>query len=198
MDVLVVGGFLGSGKTTLLLQLIEYAKARSAKQVPVAVLENEIGSVGIDDRVIEGKGYAVTTMLSGCACCTLAGDLVRAVDEIRTDIDPDLLVIEATGLAVPRDMKSNLETTLGIDARLCALVDASRWRRMLAPLQTLLKQQLDAADMICINKTDLVDADELRFVERSVRTFNETACSVTLSATERLSDDALARIVGER
>ncbi|WP_139652520.1 GTP-binding protein [Raoultibacter phocaeensis] len=198
MKVLIVGGFLGSGKTTLLLHLIEHEKVRSNKEVPVAVLENEIGSIGIDDRVIGGKGYAVTTMLSGCACCTLAGDLVRAVSGIRADIDPDLLVIEATGLAVPCDMKRNLEAQLGVAARICTVVDASRWRRMLVPLQTLLSQQLNDADLICINKIDLVDTEEIHFIESSVRTFNETACTLTLSVTEHVSDDALERIVGER
>ena len=135
MMVLILGGFLGSGKTTLLLQLIERVRSASDKEVPLAILENEIGSVGIDDALIASAGYQVSTMLSGCACCTLAGELPEAVMGIQRDLDPDLLVIEATGVAVPSVMAENLEKTMGIHPRVCVVVDASRWRRMQVPLK---------------------------------------------------------------
>lgn len=197
MDVLILGGFLGSGKTTLLLHLIEHVRARSGKDVPVAVLENEIGSVGIDDQVLQGKGYAVTNMLSGCACCTLSGDLPRAVGDIQHDIDPDLLVIEATGLAVPQDMKANLRKSLSLGARVCTVLDAFRWRRMLHPLRTLLQQQLKGADVVCINKTDLVDQAELDFVSQTLDAFGASNVRLLLSAGSGASEEALAKVLGE-
>ena len=196
--VLVLGGFLGSGKTTLLLEIIEHVKRRSDKDVPVAVLENEIGSVGIDDQVLKGKGYAVTNMLSRCACCTLSGDLPRAVRDIQDDLDPDLLVVEATGLAIPQDMKANLRSSLSLDARVCTLVDAFRWRRMLVPLQALLRQQLRGADVICVNKVDLVDQAELGYVFRTLDDLAPSVARVPLSAGTGVPAEAMAAILGER
>lgn len=198
MRVLVLGGFLGSGKTTLLLHLAEHAKARSEKEVPVAILENEIGSVGIDDKVLREKGYAVTDMLAGCACCTLSGDLPRAVQGIRDEFDPDLLVVEATGLAIPGDMKANLRASLSLDARICVMLDAFRWRRMLVPLQTLLSQQLREADVVCVNKVDLADREEVEYILQTLGDFNEDAERLLLSAAQGVSEDALAKILGER
>lgn len=197
MDVLILGGFLGSGKTTILLNIIEYLKARSAKDTPVAILENEIGSVGIDDQVLSNKGYAVTNMLSGCACCTLSGDLPIAVESIRLSINPDLLIIESTGLAVPESMKDNISAILSIISRICILVDASRWRRIRTPLSVLLGQQLRVADLICINKIDLVDTDEIQFIKDDIRHINDRAPFIELSAIDSVPDECIRMIVGE-
>lgn len=196
MMVLILGGFLGSGKTTLLLQLIERVRSASDKEMPVAILENEIGSVGIDDALIASAGYQVSTMLSGCACCTLAGELPGAVMGIQRDLDPDLLVIEATGVAVPSVMAENLEKTMGIHPRVCVVVDASRWRRMQVPLEVLLRQQLRNCDVICVNKADLVDEDEVAFVHASLDGFDQDAVRIETCASEPLSDDASCMILG--
>ncbi len=197
MKVLILGGFLGSGKTTLLLKLIESVRSESGKDMPVAILENEIGSVGIDDALIASQGYQVSTMLSGCACCTLAGELPEAVMGIQRDLDPDLLVIEATGVAVPRVMADNLVKVMGLDPRVCVIVDASRWRRMQVPLDVLLHQQLRACDVICMNKADLVDAEELAYVRASLDGYNMDALRIATSASQELSEEDARSILGE-
>lgn len=192
-----MGGFLGSGKTTLLLKLIEGIRQRSDKAIPVAVLENEIGSVGIDDALIASRGYQVSTMLSGCACCTLAGELPEAVMGIERDFAPDLLIIEATGVAVPSTMAENLRKATGASPRVCVIVDASRWRRMRVPLEVLLRQQLRACDVVCLNKADLVDEEELAFVERSLDEYEHGAVRIIMSASDELSGEAISLIMGD-
>lgn len=197
MKTVIMGGFLGSGKTTLLLKLIERIRERSDASLPVAILENEIGSVGIDDVLIASHGYQVSTMLSGCACCTLAGELPEAVMEIERDLAPDLLIIEATGVAVPSTMAENLRKATGAYPRICVIVDASRWRRMRVPLEVLLRQQLRACDVVCLNKADLVDADELAFVDRSLDDYEHGATRIVTSASGGLSEEAASLIMGD-
>lgn len=196
MNVLILGGFLGSGKTTLLLKLIERLCQMSDKDVPVAILENEIGSVGIDDGLIASRGYQVSTMLSGCACCTLAGELPEAVMGIERDLNPDLLIIEATGVAVPSVMAENLQKVMGIDPWVCVIVDASRWRRMQLPLDVLLRQQLRTCDIICMNKIDLIDEVELAYVRASLDDYNEGALRIDLCASGDLPADIVSAIMG--
>ncbi len=196
MDVVILGGFLGSGKTTILLQIIDYVRKRSAKDMPVAIIENEIGSVSVDGDVIAGAGYAVKNMLAGCACCTLLGELPDAVRGIQESLDPDVLVIEATGVAVPKSMREIIERYTGRRVRVCVVVDASRWRRILVPMGVVLGQQLKGADLICVNKVDLVDEGDAAFAESSVREMAPDARIARTSAASALARDVLALIVG--
>ena len=170
MKFLIIGGFLGSGKTSLLLELIPYMREQLGIEKTV-VLENEIGRVGIDDRVLSGAGYSVRGLFAGCVCCTMAGELTLTVKAIKEDIDPEWIVMEATGMAFPQNVKENLREVLGIDARICCLADAKRWPRLLKPMEHLLPLQLAEADTVLINKTDLVDEAALAAVFESVKSF---------------------------
>ena len=170
MRFLILGGFLGSGKTSLLLQLASYMRGTLGIEKTV-ILENEIGQVGIDDNVLSGSGYNVQGMFAGCVCCTLAGELTLTVQAIDRDIAPDWLIMEATGMAFPQNVKENLHDALEIDPRICCLVDAKRWMRLLKPMEHLLPFQLKEADTVLINKTDLVSEEELAAVHESVQSF---------------------------
>ena len=170
MKFLIIGGFLGSGKTSLLLRLA--ARMRDGLGVgKIVILENEIGQVSVDDRVLAGAGYSVRGMTAGCVCCTLAGELPLTVKAIEKDMAPDWIIMEATGMAFPQNVKENLSDTLGIDARICCLVDAKRWPRLLKPMAHLLPMQLKEADAVLINKIDLLDASALAAVRESVAGF---------------------------
>ena len=170
MNFLIIGGFLGSGKTSLLLQLAAYMRDRLGIEKTV-ILENEIGQVGIDDRVLSGAGYSVRGMLAGCVCCTMAGELPLTVQAIARDIAPQWIIMEATGMAFPQNVKENLAETLGIDSRICCIVDAKRWPRLLKPLEHLLPLQLKEADVVLLNKIDLIDESALASVRESVAGF---------------------------
>ena len=170
MKFLIIGGFLGSGKTSLLLRLA--ARMRDGLGVgKIVILENEIGQVSVDDRVLAGAGYSVRGMTAGCVCCTLAGELPLTVKAIEKDMDPDWIIMEATGMAFPQNVKENLSDTLGIDARIYCLVDAKRWPRLLKPMAHLLPMQLKEADAVLINKIDLLDETALAAVRESVAGF---------------------------
>ena len=77
MKMIIMGGFLGAGKTSLVLQMARYLAGRNPdKQAKVVILENEIGEVSIDDKILKSGGFEVQTMFSGCVCCTMAGELM--------------------------------------------------------------------------------------------------------------------------
>ena len=104
MNFLVIGGFLGSGKTSFLLQLARYmVEKRGIKKV--VLLENEVGEVGVDDKVLKGAGYQVKNMFAGCVCCTLSGSLPLTIKEIQAQLNPDLIIMETTGMAFPLEIK---------------------------------------------------------------------------------------------
>lgn len=195
-DVLILSGFLGSGKTTVLLRLIEHVRATRGEDYRIAIIENEIGSASIDTSVIAEAGYSVTEMLSGCVCCTLIGQLVPALQKLADELDPQLVILEATGMATPGIMRENIARYSGNAVRVCVLVDASRWERIRRALHPLLEGQLEAADIICVNKVDLVDETQLPSVESSVREMNDAAPLVYLSAVGEVDSGVMDAILG--
>ena len=195
MNFLIIGGFLGSGKTSLLLQLARYMSEDLGIKKTV-ILENEIGKVGIDDRVLAGAGYDVRGMFAGCVCCTMAGELSLTVKAIEQEIAPEWIIMEATGMAFPQNVQDNLRDALGLDSRICCLADAKRWPRLLKPMEHLLPLQLKNADTVLINKTDLIDGDALRSVEESVSGFCERAKIFKVCLNENVGTDVLDSILG--
>ena len=196
MNLLIIGGFLGAGKTSLLLRLIPYMRERLGVEKTV-ILENEIGKVGIDDRILSGAGYSVKGLFAGCVCCTMAGELSLTVQAIEKEIAPDWILMEATGMAFPQNVKENLKETLGLDARICCLVDAKRWSRLLKPMEHLLPLQLKEADVVLINKIDTVDADSLISVTESVKGFCEPESELfPVSLEGKIDAQILDRILG--
>ena len=195
-DVLILSGFLGSGKTTVLLRLIEHVHATRGEGYRIAIVENEIGSASIDSGIVAEAGYSVTELLSGCVCCTLIGQLVPALQKMTDELDPSLIILEATGVAVPGTMRKSIERYGGNAVRVCTLVDASRWEKIVRALSILLEGQLESADVVCVNKVDLVDEERLEAVESSVREMNGTAPIVRMSATDPVDATVLDMIVG--
>lgn len=194
--IFILGGFLGSGKTTVLLQLTQWLSKQSNKETPVAILENEIGEVDVDGSAVGSKGYAVTSLYAGCACCSLLGQLPDAVEGIFCEFDPDVLIIEATGVAVPSSMAEVL-TSHASNVRTCVLVDASRWQRIRVPLEHLLRGQLESADVIVVNKCDLVDVHDLEGIKNEALEY-AGACKpiVFVSAAASISDADMTFIAG--
>jgi G3E family GTPase len=196
VKVLILGGFLGSGKTTALMQLARYMVKISdpGRENKVVILENEIGEVGIDDVYLRGGGFTVNNLFSGCACCTVSGELVTAVSRIRSQLDPEWIIVETTGVAYPVNMRENLHTALGLQSRICILVDASRWRRLLTPMRELLRGQLVGADAVLVNKTDKVDEDALSGIERDILEFEPKSVMLRISALSPVPDDVWEKV----
>ncbi|KAF5088664.1 putative GTP-binding protein YjiA [anaerobic digester metagenome] len=196
LKILILGNFLGSGKTSVLLQLAQYLVQQSSGslQTRLAIIENEIGQIGIDDKVLRGNGYAVRKIFSGCDCCSLNSDLISGIQEIKSTVDPDWLIIEATGVAFPVKIAEALFTNLGLAARVVTIVDASRWQRIRMPLANLIEGQLNDAELILINKTDLVADPELMAVETDLRILNSDAVIYQISGIKPMDESLLKEI----
>ena len=194
MRCLILGGFLGSGKTSLLLQLASYMRGTLGIEKTV-ILENEIGQVGIDDNVLSGSGYNVQGMFAGCVCCTLAGELPTSIRAIEKDINPDWIIMEATGVAFPYSIAENLKGSLGMECRIVTLADAQRWNRLVKAMSHLFVYQMKDADVVLANKADLVDADTLNEVIASIKEVSGCEEVVPTCANEGIDSKLLDRII---
>ena len=168
MKIIILGGFLGSGKTTVLMQLAKFITLMEGSP-QVVILENEIGEIGVDDQLLEGTSYTVENVFSGCICCTGTVDLVNGVKKIARDYDPDWLLIESTGMAVPESVRSTLKDILGLDSAVLCVVDAGRWLRIRRASPDFALKQLEKIDMVLLTKIDKTDASSLADAEADVR-----------------------------
>lgn len=170
--LIVVTGFLGSGKTTFLQHFIEYQVQRNRF---VAVIQNEIGETGIDGKLLDQE-YAVTEMDEGCVCCTLSGNLKAAVNRIQADFSPDFIVLETTGAANPfnlLDELDELDEVVKFDS-VTTVVDGSNLGETLARF-SVAKEQVRAADIILLNKADLMSEVEREQSESLLHELNPAA-----------------------
>jgi G3E family GTPase len=193
MKLLTVCGFLASGKTTLILEIAKGLKPAFEK---IVILENEVGQIGIDDKYLRKNGLEVQELFGGCICCTLASDLVTTLEKIETTFKPDLTILEATGVARPDDLAegvskycSSVEDNLAL-----TIVDGVRHDMLLEVMEPLITSQIEAADIIAINKIDVMNDQELRAVEQSVRALNGKAKIMPISADKNTN---LKALIGE-
>ena len=168
--LIILTGFLGSGKTSFLQHFIEYQTQRSRF---VAVIQNEIGEIGLDGKLLD---YTVTEIDEGCVCCSLAGNLKRAVQDILEKFSPDFIILETSGLTNPLNLLEDM-AELGEVARfdsLVTMVDAVNLEAALAG-SPIAADQIRAADVVVLNKLDLVDDRWMETIERRVRGINPRA-----------------------
>ncbi len=160
MHVFIVGGFLGSGKTTILLEL---AKLYTGKGKSVAIIVNESGEVGVDGATIKAGGFSATELPEGCICCTLVGTLQATLRKIKSEIDPDILIIEPTGLALPHKVKTFVHNAM-IDEDSCSIIglaDADRFDALIEKKEGFYKMQMSGSDIVLINKIDIASEDTI-------------------------------------
>jgi len=175
IPVTVLTGYLGSGKTTLLNRILSEDHGKR-----YAVIVNEFGEIGIDNDLIVESDEEIYEMNNGCICCTVRGDLVRTVEGLmRRPGRFDAILVETTGLADPAPvaqtffMDEDVRSKTRLDA-VVALVDAKHLPLRLKDSREA-EDQIAFADVIVLNKTDLVSEDELAAVEATVRAINPAA-----------------------
>jgi Ni2+-binding GTPase involved in maturation of urease and hydrogenase len=182
IPVTVLTGYLGAGKTTLLNRILSEPHGKK-----YAVIVNEFGEVGIDNDLIVGADEEVFEMNNGCICCTVRGDLIRVIGGLmKRTAGFDGILIETTGLADPGPVAQTffVDADISAKAKLDSIVTVVDARHLPLRLKDTAEaaEQLAFADVIVLNKTDLVSADELKQVERLIRSINRFAKIVT---TER-------------
>ena len=175
IPVTVLTGYLGAGKTTLLNRILSESHGRR-----YAVIVNEFGEIGIDNDLIVESDEEIYEMNNGCVCCTVRGDLIRTVEGLmRRPGRFDAILVETTGLADPAPvaqtffMDDDVRSKTKLDA-VVALVDAKHLPLRLKDSKEA-EDQIAFADVIVLNKTDLVSPEELAKVEGLVRAINPTA-----------------------
>ncbi|MFB9265456.1 CobW family GTP-binding protein [Bradyrhizobium erythrophlei] len=182
IPVTVLTGYLGAGKTTLLNRILSENHGKK-----YAVIVNEFGEIGIDNDLIVGADEEVFEMNNGCVCCTVRGDLVRIMDGLMKRKGKfDAIIVETTGLADPAPVAQTffVDEDVQKNARLDAVVTVADAKWLADRLKDApeAKNQIAFADVIVLNKTDLVSKPELAEVEARIRGINPYA---KLHRTER-------------
>jgi len=174
VPVTILTGFLGSGKTTLLNRILQEDHGHR-----IAVIENEFGEVGVDNDIIEKSDEQIVEMNNGCICCTVRGDLIRILGDLKERRDQgalafDRVVIETTGMADPGPVAQTFFTDEEIGGyylldSILTLVDAKHAEKQLDEFHEA-QEQVGFADKVLLSKTDLVsEADVERLAERIKR-----------------------------
>ena len=175
IPVTVLTGYLGAGKTTLLNRILSEPHGKK-----YAVIVNEFGEIGIDNDLVVGADEEVFEMNNGCICCTVRGDLIRILEGLmRRKGKFDAIIVETTGLADPAPVAQTFFVDQDVQdaAKLDAVVTVADAKWLSARLKDApeAKNQIAFADVIIVNKTDLVSAEELREVEARIRGINPYA-----------------------
>ena len=202
IPVTVLTGYLGAGKTTLLNRILSEPHGKR-----YAVIVNEFGEIGIDNDLVVGADEEIFEMNNGCICCTVRGDLVRIIDGLmRRKGKFDAIIVETTGLADPAPVAQTffMDANIGRRAKLDAVVTIAdaKWLQTRLKDAPEAKNQIAFADVILLNKTDLVATDELSEVEARIRGINPyakvhktTRCDVPLAEVLARNAFDLDRII---
>lgn len=179
VPALVVSGFLGSGKTTLVRHLLEAAQKNGIR---VAVISNELGELGIDKALLGRGSEAFVELEGGCVCCELSDDLIETLQRLREEVDPERIVIETSGVALPFDTTLNfwrepVSAWLGDDTAI-VVVNAEQLAAG-RDLEGTFADQVSSADLLVLNKLDLVPEADHRALEEKLRAIEPEAPIVT-------------------
>jgi G3E family GTPase len=175
IPVTVLTGYLGAGKTTLLNRILTEEHGKK-----FAVIVNEFGETGIDGDLVVGADEDVFEMNNGCICCTVRGDLIRILDGLMKRKGKfDAIIVETTGLADPAPVAQTffVDQDVGDATKLDAVVTVTDAKWLTERLKDApeAKNQIAFADVIILNKVDLVSAEELAEVEAAIRAINPYA-----------------------
>ncbi len=171
IPITVLQGFLGSGKTTMLNYILTHNEGMN-----IGVVVNDFGDINIDSKLIKSQSDKQLELTSGCICCSLKTlDLQEAIDQfVFKGSNIDYIIIEASGLAEPRDLALTLRTTLGQKVRLDGIVtviDAENIEKN-AVEHDIARDQILFCDFVVINKIDLVKPDKIQDIRQMITSFN--------------------------
>ncbi len=195
MHLLTIAGFLGSGKTTFLLRVAAWARQRDLK---VAVLVNEAGEIGIDNELMRRQGLDVRELLGGCICCSMAGDMAGALESVGREFSPDLILVEPTGAADPRNLQIALNAYKGppFESRVqVVLVDPLRLEMLMNVVTPLITSTILQADLVLVSKADEASDEEKAYARRVIREIKPEAPFHFVSAEEGLKTETIRELM---
>ena len=169
IPALVLSGFLGSGKTTVVQSLLADAAQRGLR---IALISNELGELGIDRALMGQGGQSYVELEGGCVCCELSDDLLETLVELQREVNPDRFVIETSGVALPYDTQLNFWREpacdfIGDDMAV-VVVNADQLAEG-RDLEGTFEDQVQSADLLILNKIDLVPEAEWPAIEARLR-----------------------------
>jgi G3E family GTPase len=185
MKLIIFSGFLGSGKTSAILKIASTIAADNSGN-KIVIIENEIGETGIDQKLLSAGGLSVRKLFAGCICCQLTSDLISTLNEIKSNLDPGLVILEATGLAYPgKIIEAVKKYAKDIECiKTITLVDAERWDELNEVTPVLITNQIKDADIILINKTDIASGGILSRIDPDIRSINPAAAIHRVNANQ--------------
>lgn len=179
VPIIILSGFLGSGKTTLLTKLLEHYTKSGMRP---AVIMNEVGDINLDGQLVE-ESVPMREMLSGCICCTIRGDLGVEIQRLIEESEPDLILIEATGVANPMEIldavtEAALLVRIEVQATITVVGSTHflHWHRKgEGKTYRLMQDQIRSASLLLLNKSDCVSMVELQEIKQAVTDINAHA-----------------------
>lgn len=195
MRLLLFTGFLGSGKTTLILSVARRAAKDGWR---LCVIVNEIGEVGIDGEVLRIGDLEVKEITAGCICCQIGVDLVRTLHELEEQFQPDLVIIEASGIATPEgvlDVLKQYPAKTVTRIEIVTVVDPTRFEALHAVITPLIEAQILGADRVVITREDDATTTELKQTTEAVRLLTPTLPVHVVDATTDGAEGALAELL---
>jgi G3E family GTPase len=198
IPITILTGFLGAGKTTLLNRIIN-----GDHGLKVAVLVNDFGAINIDSQLVVDVDGDMVSLSNGCICCTIRGDFVIAVEQVaQQPTPPDYIVVEASGVADPIDIGLTFKSipNVKIDSIL-AVIDAEQVQTLANEYAVLAMNQIGVADIVIINKVDLVTPTQLESVRayvrkiiKDARIYETTNADVPLALILNVGEYAIERL----
>ena len=169
VPALIVSGFLGSGKTTLVRHLLADAQRRGIR---VAIVSNEFGELGIDGALLSRDGDEYVELEGGCVCCKLSDELVDTLQQLRERVDPDRLIVETSGVALPFDVQLNFwrdPVADWIEDDVAVVVVNAQQVASGRDLDGTFEQQVSSADLLLLNQLDCVEPEIVEELEEALR-----------------------------
>ena len=200
MKVVTIGGYLGSGKTTALMKICPILHDKyNAK---IALIVNELGDVPVDGRIVEESELNVKEIFGGCICCTVAGTFQRTLGVLKREFNPDIVITEPTGVAIPHQLKlvaamAFRDYKIGMGPAII-LFDASRPEICDDEiLGRLVRTQVEDADFVPLSKVDIASEEDIQKSIQIIREVNKNAEIFRFSSVTGEGVDRMIEIIIE-